>query len=154
MHPRTAATGRTPVRVSAGARPHLLLAPSAPATAKLARDFVRATLRRTGLAPLLDTAVLLTSEAVTRSLLVPGSDGLLLRVLTCAHGVRISVHGEPGRTVPRPAAAVSPVWLSAADDRPTDLGPLLLGRLADAWGTTSSRDASPTTRLWFELHTH
>ncbi len=65
MHPHTAAATRTPFRVSAGARPHLLAAPSEPTAPKAARDFVRPALRGTPLAPLLDTAVLLTSEAVT-----------------------------------------------------------------------------------------
>ncbi|MFE0375969.1 ATP-binding protein [Streptomyces inhibens] len=144
MHPHTTAVVRTPIRISAGARPFLLAAPSAPTTPKAARDFVRAVLRRTPLAPLLDSAVLLTSEAVTSShLRTPRSADILLRMLTAEHGVRISVHDEAPIRLPRPAPA--------AGEQEADLGLLLTSHLADDWGTTPFAGLPRSASLWFEL---
>ncbi|MGW1372774.1 ATP-binding protein [Streptomyces sp. NPDC002446] len=155
MHPHTAAVARTPIRVAAGARPFLLAAPSRPTAPKLARDFVRAVLRGTHLAPLLDTAVLLTSEAVTSShLRTPRSAEILLRVLTAGHGLRISVHDEapvrlPPQALPSPAL---PYTETAGEPQP-DHGLLLTGHLADDWGTTPYAGVPRSTSLWFELYT-
>ncbi|MFG2285364.1 ATP-binding protein [Streptomyces sp. NPDC048595] len=155
MHPHTAAAARTPIRVAAGARPFLLAAPSRPTSPGLARDFVRAVLRGTPLAPLLDTAVLLTSEAVTSShLRTPRSAEILLRVLTAAHGLRISVHDEapvrlPTQAFAPPAAAP---YTTAAGEPQADLGLLLTGHLADDWGTTPYAGVPRSTSLWFELY--
>ncbi|WP_326620894.1 ATP-binding protein [Streptomyces decoyicus] len=144
MHPPAAPATRTPLRLSAGARPYVLTAPSAPTTPKAARDFVRAVLRRTGLAPLTDTAVLLTSEAVTRShLRTPRSADILLRMLTAGHGLRISVHDEAPARIPRPAPT--------AGEQAADYGMLLTGRLADDWGTTPFEGLPRSASLWFEL---
>lgn len=152
MHPHTAAVAPTPIRVSAGARPYLLAAPSAPTAPKAARDFVRAVLHRTPLAPLADTAVLLASEAVTRShLRVPagaGTTGILVRVLTAAHGLRISVHDEGMATAPAPRGEAG----RQPDPEQPDRGVLLLTRLADRWGTTPSEGPARSTSLWFELY--
>ncbi|MFG2832313.1 ATP-binding protein [Streptomyces sp. NPDC048434] len=144
MHPPTAPVARTPIRVSSGARPYVLTAPSTPVAPKAARDFVRAVLRRTALAPLLDTAVLLTSEAVTRAHLhTPGSADILLRMLTAGHGLRISVHDEAQARIPSPAPA--------AGEQPDDYGLLLADRLADDWGTAPFTGLPRSTSLWFEL---
>ncbi|AIA03626.1 MULTISPECIES: ATP-binding protein [Streptomyces] len=146
MHPDTAALARSPLRVAAGARPYVLTAPSRPTAPKTARDFVRAVLRRGPLAALRDTAVLLTSEAVTRAhLRTPGSADILLRVVTAAHGLRISVHDEGAQFVPGPARGPG--------DRDPAHGLLLISRLADDWGTTPFEGPPHTTSLWFELHT-
>ncbi|MFJ5674884.1 ATP-binding protein [Streptomyces sp. NPDC093097] len=145
MHPDTAAVARPPLRVATGARPYLLTAPSRPTVPKAARDFVRAVLRRGPLTALRDTAVLLTSEAVTRAhLRTPGTADILLRVLTAADGLRISVHDE-GAALPSPAPAPG--------DRDPAHGLLLISRLADDWGTTPFEGPAHTTSLWFELHT-
>ncbi|MFK0262737.1 ATP-binding protein [Streptomyces angustmyceticus] len=144
MHPSTAPVTRTPIRVPAGARPYVLSAPSTPAAPKAARDFVRAVLRRAPLAPLLDTAVLLTSEAVTRAHLhTPRTADIWLRLLTAGHGLRISVHDDAPARIPRPGPA--------AGEPPDDYGLLLTGRLADDWGTTPSEGLPRSTTLWFEL---
>ncbi|MEU8682648.1 ATP-binding protein [Streptomyces sp. NPDC048611] len=144
MHPQTAPVTRTPIRVPAGARSHLLTTPSSPTAPKAARDFVRAVLRRTPLAPLIDTAVLLTSEAVTSShLRTPRSADILLRLLTTGHGLRISVHDEAPVRIPRPAAAPG--------EPEEDHGLLLTGRLADDWGTTPFGGVPRSASLWFEL---
>ncbi|MGW7574074.1 ATP-binding protein [Streptomyces sp. NPDC054765] len=144
MHPPTAPVTPTPIRISAGARPYVLTAPSTPTAPKAARDFVRAVLRRTDLAPLLDTAVLLTSEAVTRShLRTPRSADILLRMLTAGHGLRISVHDEAPARIPRPAPT--------AGEQTTDYGQLLTGHLAHDWGTTPFEGLPRSTSLWFEL---
>ncbi|MFG2527873.1 ATP-binding protein [Streptomyces sp. NPDC048516] len=143
MRPATAPVTRTRVRVSAGARPYVLTAPSTPTAPKAARDFVRAVLRRTPLCPLLDTAVLLTSEAVTRAHLhTPRTADILLRMLTAGHGLRISVHDRAPARIPRPAPG----------RQPDDYGLLLTGSLADDWGTTPPEDLPRPTSLWFELH--
>ncbi|WP_327156963.1 ATP-binding protein [Streptomyces tubercidicus] len=145
MHPQTAPVTRTPIRVSAGARPHLLSTPSLATAPKAARDFVRAVLRRTPLAPLIDTAVLLTSEAVTSAhLRTPRSADILLRLLTAGHGLRISVYDKAPARIPRPAPA--------AGELDTDHGLLLTGRLADDWGMTPFEGLPRSTSLWFELH--
>ena len=156
MHPQTASVARKPICVAAGARPFLLAAPSRPTAPKAARDFVRAVLRRTPLAPLLDTAVLLTSEAITSShLRTPRSAEILLRILTAGHGVRISVHDEaplrlPAQLLPSPAGGP---YAAVAGEPETDYGLLLTGHLADDWGTTSFAGLPRSTSLWFELHT-
>ncbi|MCR8574445.1 ATP-binding protein [Streptomyces sp. Isolate_219] len=145
MHPQTAPVTRPSIRVSAGARPHLLTAPSTPLAPKTARDFVRAVLRRSPLAPLLDTALLLTSEAVTSShLRTPRSADILLRMLTTGHGLRISVHDEAPVRIPRPTAV--------AGEQEADHGLLLTGHLADDWGTTPFGGLPRSTSFWFELH--
>lgn len=144
MQPSTASVARPPIRVPAGARPYVLAAPSTPRAPKAARDFVRAVLRRGPLAPLLDTAVLLTSEAVTRAHLhTPRTADIRLRLLTAGHGLRISVHDDAPARIPRPG--------SAAGGPPDDYGLLLTGRLADDWGTTPAGDLPRSTTLWFEL---
>ncbi|GAB7033539.1 ATP-binding protein [Streptomyces sp. NPDC021749] len=154
MHPHSAAVARSPIRVSAGARPFLLTAPSDPSTPKLARDFVAAVLRNTPLTPLLDTAVLLTSEAVTAShLRTPRSADILLRMLTAGHGLRISVHDaalvrRPPRAVPPPAR---PPYDPLAED--ADHGQRLTGALADDWGTTPYAGGPRSASLWFALYT-
>ncbi|MGX1756501.1 ATP-binding protein [Streptomyces lydicus] len=143
MHPSTAPVTRTRFHVSAGARPYVLTAPSTPTAPKAARDFVHAVLRRTPLFPLLDTAVLLTSEAVTRAHLhTPHTADILLRMLTAGHGLRISVHGRAPVRIPPPAPG----------GQPDDYGLLLTGRLADDWGTTPPEDLPRPAALWFELH--
>ncbi|MFB7635032.1 ATP-binding protein [Streptomyces sp. NPDC056149] len=143
MHPDIAAIARPPLRVAAGARPYLLTAPSRPTAPKAARDFVRAVLRHGPLAALRETAVLLTSEAVTRAhLRTPGSADILLRVLTAADSLRISVHDEGTATVPA----------QGPGDRDSAHGLLLISRLADDWGTTPFEGPAHTTSLWFELH--
>ncbi|MFI6771004.1 ATP-binding protein [Streptomyces sp. NPDC050355] len=155
MHPHTAAAARTPIRVAAGARPFLLAAPSRPTAPKLARDFVRAVLRGTPLAPLLDTAVLLTSEAVTSShLRTPRSAEILLRVLTAEHGLRISVHDEAPVRLPAQAFAppTAAPYTAVAGEPQADLGLLLTGHLADDWGTTPYAGVARSTSLWFELY--
>ncbi|MEV0369345.1 ATP-binding protein [Streptomyces sp. NPDC050636] len=140
MHPYTAAVARTPIRVSAGARPYLLTAPNQPTAPKAARDFVRAVLSRTNLSPLLDTAVLLTSEAVTHShLRAPGRTDILLRILTTDDALRISVHDEASGRVPAPAQELGHCLL-------------LLAHLADRWGTTPFEGPARSTSLWFELY--
>ncbi|MEU9502874.1 ATP-binding protein [Streptomyces sp. NPDC048196] len=154
MHPHSAAVARSPIRFSAGARPFLLTAPSEPTSPKLARDFVRAVLRSTPLTPLLDTAVLLTSEAVTNShLRTPRSADILLRLLTAGHGLRISVHD--GAAVRRPPPAVPsparPPYDPVAKD--VDHGLWLTGELADDWGTTPYAGGPRSASLWFELYT-
>lgn len=156
MHPHTTAVARTPIRVAAGARPFLLSAPSRPTTPKVARDFVRSVLRRTHLAPLLDTAVLLASEAVTSShLRTPRSADILLRLLTAGHGLRISVHDEA--PVRLPAQACWPPGelpdAPGTGEPETDHGLLLTSQLADDWGTTPYAGLPRSTSLWFELHT-
>ncbi|MFD8549054.1 ATP-binding protein [Streptomyces sp. NPDC059649] len=154
MHPHSAAVARSPIRVSAGARPFLLTAPSEPTTPKIARDFVAAVLRNTPLDPLLNTAVLLTSEAVTRShLRTPRSADILLRLLTAGHGLRISVHDatlvrRPSPAVPPPAR---PPYDPVAED--ADHGLWLTGELADDWGSTPYAGGPRSASLWFELHT-
>ncbi|MCK7626897.1 ATP-binding protein [Streptomyces sp. RS10V-4] len=152
MHPDTAAVARPPLRVAAGARPYLLTAPSRPTAPKTSRDFVAAVLRRGPLAPLRETAVLLTSEAVTRAhLRTPPSADLLLRVLTGPGGLRISVHHEgpavPGARTPA-AAWAGPALL----ERDPAHGLLLISRLAGDWGTTPFEGPPHTTSLWFELY--
>ncbi|MEU9119495.1 ATP-binding protein [Streptomyces sp. NPDC048506] len=150
MHPNSTAVARTTIRVAAGARPFLLAAPSKPTTPKVARDFVRAVLRGTRLAPLLDSAVLLTSEAVTSShLRTPRSAEILLRLLTARHGLRISVHDEAPVRLPAPAT-----WPSApaAGEQQAEYGLLLTSQLADDWGTTPYAGVPRSTSLWFELH--
>ncbi|KUL50362.1 hypothetical protein ADL22_07270 [Streptomyces sp. NRRL F-4489] len=153
MHPETAAVARPPLRAGAGARPYLLTAPSRPTAPKTARDFVAAVLRRGPLAPLRETAVLLTSEAVTRAhLRTPPSADILLRVLTGPGGLRISVHDEgagavPGMRTPGGEAQAAP------PDRDPAHGLLLISRLADDWGTTPFEGPPHTTSLWFELRT-
>nr|WP_237550699.1 ATP-binding protein [Streptomyces sp. SID8354] len=123
-----------------------MTAPSRPGTPKTARDFVRAVLGDGPLAALRDTAVLLTSEAVTRAhLRTPGSADILLRVLTAAHGLRISVHDEGPALLPSPSRPPG--------DRDPAHGLLLISRLADDWGTTPFEGPPHTTSLWFELHT-
>lgn len=145
MHPSTAPVTRTPIRVAAGARPYVLTAPNTPTAPKAARDFVHAVLRRTALSPLLDTAVLLTSEAVTRAHLhTPRTADILLRMLTAGHGLRISVHDVTPARIPWPAPA--------AGGQPDDYGLLLADRLADDWGTAPSEELPRSTSLWFELH--
>ncbi|WP_241777671.1 hypothetical protein, partial [Streptomyces sp. CT34] len=125
-------------------------------------DFVRTVLRRGPLTPLLDTAVLLTSEAVTTShLRTPAPADILLRVLTAGHGLRISVHDEPPAAVRLPAP--SPGGLRQAPHRgepqvpPGDRDPahglLLISRLADDWGMTPFAGPPRSASLWFELHT-
>ncbi|MFJ9613027.1 ATP-binding protein [Streptomyces noursei] len=165
MHPDTAALARPPLRVAAGARPYLLTAASRPSVPKTARDFVRALLRHGPLAALRDTAVLLTSEAVTRAhLRTPGSADILLRVLTAAHGLRISVHDEGAAVIPAPspeglrrspgpdlARPGGAPWVPG--DRDPAHGLLLISRLADDWGTTPFEGPPHTTSLWFELRT-
>ncbi|MGD3107264.1 ATP-binding protein [Streptomyces sp. YGL11-2] len=162
MHPHTAAVARPPLCVSAGARPYLLTAPSSPTTPKAARDFVRSVLRRGPLAPLLDTAVLLTSEAVTTShLRTPAPADILLRVLTAGHGLRISVHDEPPAAVRLPAPSPENprhVPLQGAPqvppgDRDPAHGLLLISRLADDWGMTPFAGPPRSASLWFALHT-
>ncbi|MER6048437.1 ATP-binding protein [Streptomyces sp. BHT-5-2] len=160
MHPDTAALARPAFRIAAGARPYLLTAPSRPGTPKTARDFVRALLGDGPLAALRDTAVLLTSEAVTRAhLRTPGSADILLRVLTAPHGLRISVHDEGPALVPSPApkglrqAPVQGGPPCPPGDRDPAHGLLLISRLADDWGTTPFEGPPHTTSLWFELHT-
>ncbi|MGA4878823.1 ATP-binding protein [Streptomyces lydicamycinicus] len=145
MHPQTAPVTRPAIRVAAGARPHLLSTPSTPRAPKAARDFVRAVLRRTPLAPLADAAVLLTSEAVTSAhVRTPRSADILLRLLTAGHGLRISVHDEAPARIPRPAAVTG--------ERDADLGLLLVGELSDDWGTTPFGGLPRSPSLWFELH--
>ncbi|UQA95408.1 ATP-binding protein [Streptomyces halobius] len=140
MHPSTATVARPPIRVSTGARPYLLTAPNQPTAPKAARDFVRAVLSRTGLSPLLDTAVLLTSEAVTHShLRAPESTDILLRILTTDDGLRISVHDEGTSRIPAPAPEPGHCLL-------------LLAHLADRWGTTPFEGPTRSTSLWFELY--
>ncbi|MFH8573094.1 ATP-binding protein [Streptomyces sp. NPDC017993] len=148
MQPTTAAVPRTPFRVTAGARPHLLAVPSEPTAAKVARDFIRTALRGTPLAPLLDNAVLLTSEAVTTShLRAPASADVLLRLLTADHGLRVSVHDEaPGR-IPAQTAP------GRASDQEPDHGLLLFRHLADDWGTAPAAGPRRSPALWFELRT-
>ncbi|GGU56578.1 hypothetical protein GCM10010211_21830 [Streptomyces albospinus] len=163
MHPHTAAVARPPLCVSAGARPYLLTAPSSPGAPKAARDFVRTVLRRGPLAPLLDTAVLLTSEAVTTShLRTPAPSDILLRVLTAGHGLRISVHDEPPAAVGVPSPAPSAEGRrqdpllgvpSPPGDRDPAHGLLLISRLADDWGMTPFAGPPRSASLWFELHT-
>jgi len=144
VHPQAAPVTRAAIHVSTGARPYLLTAPSEPTAPRTARDFVRAVLRPTGLGPLLDTAVLLTSEAVTRCHLhTPRSADILLRILTAAHGLRISVHDTAPVRIPRPAPADG--------EQGVDHGLLLTGHLADAWGTTPC-EGPRATALWFELY--
>ncbi|MFJ9414088.1 ATP-binding protein [Streptomyces sp. NPDC101227] len=146
MHPHTVpAVIGTPGRIPPDGRPYLLSMPSGPAAPGLARDFVRPVLRRTPLRPLLETAVLLTSEAVTRShLRTPGTADILLRVLTAPHGLLISVHDSAAGPVRVPAAPRA--------DEDADLGLLLLSRLADAWGTTPFAGPPRSGSLWFELY--
>ncbi|TJZ55807.1 ATP-binding protein [Streptomyces piniterrae] len=140
MHPFTATVARKPIRISAGARPYLLTAPNQPTAPKAARDFVRAVLSRTNLSPLLDTAILLTSEAVTHShLRAPESTDILLRILTTDDALRISVHDEAPADVPVPAGELGHCLL-------------LLGHLADRWGTTPFEGPARSTSLWFELY--
>ncbi|WP_407553178.1 ATP-binding protein [Streptomyces sp. Pv4-95] len=146
MHPQTAAAPRTPFHVTAGARPHLLAVPSEPTAAKVARDFIRTALRGTTLAPLLDSAVLLASEAVTTShLRAPASSDVLLRLLTADHGLRVSVHDEGAGRIPAQTA--------------TTAGPepghrlLLFRHLADDWGTAPAAGPRRSPALWFELRT-
>ncbi|MFG2137372.1 ATP-binding protein [Streptomyces sp. NPDC048650] len=126
----------TPGRVPDGGRPCLLTTPSGPAAPKVARDFVRAVLRGTPLRALLDTAVLLTSEAVTRShLRTPPTEDILMRVLTTPRGVHISVHDS----APAPA--------TESDHRLS-----LFTHLAGHWGTTPCEGPPRSGSLWFELH--
>ncbi|GGN48317.1 ATP-binding protein [Streptomyces kronopolitis] len=144
MHPQAVPATRAPIHVSTGARPSLLTAASEPTAPKAARDFVRAVLRRTGLDPLRDTAVLLASEAVTRCHLhTPRSADILLRMLTARHGLRISVHDTAPVRIPRPAPPDG--------EQGADHGLLLTGHLADAWGTTPC-EGPRATSLWFELY--
>lgn len=156
MHPHTTALARTPVRIACGARPFLLAAANEPLAARRARAFVRAVVRRTDLTPLLDTALLLTSEAVTRThLRTPASADLLLKVLASPQGLRLTVHSRPAHPRPQPPAVPPPAGPAPehADQ--------LLAHLADAWGTESdttgqAADEGPagaSTALWFELHT-
>ncbi|MFG2892871.1 ATP-binding protein [Streptomyces sp. NPDC048248] len=146
MQPHHAAATRTPFRVTAGARPHLLAVPSEPTAAKVARDFIRTALRGTPLAPLLDNAVLLTSEAVTTShLRTPASTDVLLRLLTADHGLRISVHDE--------AAGRIPAQTAAAPGQEPGHRLLLFRYLADDWGTAPAAGPRRSPALWFELRT-
>ncbi|MFF4606344.1 ATP-binding protein [Streptomyces sp. NPDC001339] len=151
MHPHTAAVAGSAIRAAAGARPFLLAAPSRPTAPKAARDFVRAVLRGTHLAPLVDTAVLLTSEAVTSShLRTPRSAEILLRLLTAGHGLRISVYDEaPVRLPVRGHWPYAPM----ADQPYADHGLLLTSRLADDWGVTPYAGVPRSASLWFELYT-
>ncbi|MEU3710665.1 ATP-binding protein [Streptomyces catenulae] len=140
MHPSRTTGARPPDRAATGTRPHLLIAPSGPAAARAARDFVRAVLRGTPAEPLRDTAVLLTSEAVTRAHpLTDGAPDVLVRVVTGdgPAGVRVSVHGG---SAPR-----------AGHDGAADLSGLLFGALAHAWGTAEPGGTERPAGLWFEL---
>ncbi|MGW1837816.1 ATP-binding protein [Streptomyces sp. BBFR2] len=146
MHPSRTTGARAPVRAATGTRPHLLIAPSGPAAARAARDFVRAVLRGTPVEPLRDTAVLLTSEAVTRAHpLTDGAPDVLVRVVTGdgAAGLRVSVHGGPGAARPG----------ERGHDGAADLSGLLFGALADAWGTAEPGGTDRPAGLWFELRT-
>ncbi|MEU9115503.1 ATP-binding protein [Streptomyces sp. NPDC048483] len=145
MHPHTVpAVIGTRDRIPDGGRPFLLTMPSSPAAPKLARDFVHAVLRRTALSPLCDTAVLLTSEAVTRShLRTPATADILLRVLTAPRGLHISVHDSAATPVRVPG--------TPRPEQPADLGLLLLTRLAGHWGTAPFAGPPRSGSLWFEL---
>ncbi|MFD9814824.1 ATP-binding protein [Streptomyces sp. NPDC059080] len=143
MHPPRTTGAHPPDRAATGTRPHLLIAPSGPAAARAARDFVRAVLRGTPAEPLRDTAVLLTSEAVTRAHpLTDGAPDVLVHVVTGdgPAGVRVSVHGGPGGPAPR-----------TGHDGAADLSGLLFGALADAWGMAEPGGTDRPAGLWFAL---
>lgn len=104
-----------------------------------ARRFVRHTARRQ---PDCDTAVLLTSELVTNSI-VHGSGAITVVVVELPDGIRVEVRDAGGPSIPR--MNVSNVSTATAEG---GRGLFLVDRLATRWDHTRG-----TTGLtsWFEL---
>jgi anti-sigma regulatory factor (Ser/Thr protein kinase) len=109
-----------------------------PATPSRARALVERVLRRCGLAELVPTAALLTSEVVTNAVMHVGG-AIAVRVTCRPRGLRVEVgdHGPP-LFVP---GAPTPASTSGR-------GLQLVDALASEWGT--SRDATGKV-VWFEL---
>lgn len=104
-----------------------------------ARRFVRQTVRHH---PDSDTAVLLTSELVTNSI-VHGSGAITVVVMEIPDGIRVEVRDAGSGSVPR--VNISP------DTAEGGRGLFLVDRMAAKWDHT--RDATGLTS-WFELFDH
>lgn len=119
--------------------------PGTPPCVGAARRLVRAALAPHVPEESLDTAVLLTSELVTNTILHRGDRCALELWVGSAGRVRISVSdlsGAPGHPLRSPHAAPSP-------DAEGGRGLWLLDQLADAWGSRTSDTGG--TETWFEL---
>jgi len=112
--------------------------PAEPASAAVARRFVRDLLDAWGAAEFEDAAVLLTSELVTNALLHARSAPELNVRLTDG---RLRV-GVSDRT------PVAPVRKRYGKEAATGRGLLLVETMASAWGTEPSDDGK---EVWFEL---
>ncbi len=102
-----------------------------------ARNFVAETLRGH---PEVDTAVLLTSEAVTNSVIHTNSTAITVVVIETPAGLRIEITDEGGQTVPSA--------YRGCDLRENKRGVFLVQELSARSGFHS--DASGLT-YWFEL---
>ena len=117
-----------------------------PTAVAAARRFVRETLNSWHLSgrddPMVDDAVLLTSELVTNAIVHAGT-GVELTCRLKGAAVEVSVlDRHPARMIPDPPGG------RAEADRPNGRGLLLSGALSSSWGVTYA----PTTKVvWFQL---
>ncbi|WP_406000662.1 ATP-binding protein [Streptomyces sp. NBC_00829] len=123
-----------------------LVFPPDPLWVRAARETVRTLLAATRRTERADTAVLLTSEAVTNAINACVLKGCTAPVTLFAgwtddHRLRILVHDEaPGVPAPR----------TAADEDESGRGMQLISYGADAWGVCT-QGPGPGKATWFEL---
>jgi GAF domain-containing protein/anti-sigma regulatory factor (Ser/Thr protein kinase) len=115
------------------------LAPD-PASSRLARQQVVATLDAWGASELADPVELLVSELVTNAVSHVGA-GVRLRVERLPAGVRVRVYDDGEAALPTPLREVPP-------DVPTGRGLLIVDNLADRWRVEATESGK---QVWFEL---
>lgn len=123
-----------------------LVFPPDPVWVRVAREAVRALLAAVGRADLSDTALLLTSEAVTNAVNACRTSDCTAPVTVFAewsvpHQLRVLVHDE---------AAGLPVCASPAPEAEAGRGILLISAGASAWGVCR-HGVGPGKATWFEM---
>jgi CheY-like chemotaxis protein/anti-sigma regulatory factor (Ser/Thr protein kinase) len=113
--------------------------PASVTSSSYARSFVQDAVRRWNLEPLLEDAVLLTSELVSNAVL-HARTAVELRVRQIAHGLRVEVIDSGGGAL---------VMRAATEEDTSGRGLFFVETLATAWGTATVQPHGK--RVWFEL---
>ncbi|MFE0106978.1 ATP-binding protein [Streptomyces sp. NPDC059009] len=127
-----------------------LVFPPDPAWVRTARDTVRTLLTTTGHPELTDTAVLLTSEAVTNAINACATQVCTAPVTLFAGWAGPHPDGARLRVLVHDEALGLPVCEPAADDDETGRGMRLVAHSADAWGVCRHGPGQGKA-TWFEL---
>ena len=121
---------------------HEIELPGDPASAALAREFVRIHLVEHGFSGLVEDMCLVTSELATNAILYAQT----------TFTVTLDGDHESVRLTVRDGSAIAPVLRSASVLGMGGRGLAIVDRLSHRWGTTPNTDGGKSVWAWFDKH--